>query len=69
MAKFVKLHVDGYTLMVNLDKIITIEASDGGKTIMQADDCYIKVDDSFYEVMEIVGAAQGGIPMEPSKMY
>ena len=69
MAKFVRLHQDGRSLLVNLDKVIVIVDLEKGNAIMQLADGDMEVDEGFEDVAKTVGAAQGGIPMEPSRMY
>ena len=67
--KFVKLHMSGSTVLINLDKVEEIEEREDGRTIINMHNEFLEVDESFEEMEKIVGAAQGGIPMEPSKMY
>lgn len=69
MAKFVKLHQEGLSLLINLDKVIGIEDMGKGNAILHLVDGDVEVDESFDDVAKTVGAAQGGIPMEPSRMY
>ena len=69
VAKFVKLHQDGRLYLVNLDKVLTIIDLDDGTAMLQFADADMGVDERFEDVVKTVGAAQGGIPMDPSKMY
>lgn len=69
MAKFVKLHEDGCEMLINLDKVETVEPlCDGGSMLMMGG-CQQFADESYDEIKKIIGAAQGGIPMEPGRMY
>lgn len=69
MAKFVKLHFNGELILVNIDKVVSVEASDGGLAILYTGEEAFSVDETLTDVIAVIGAAQGGIPMEPGRMY
>lgn len=69
MAKFVEVHVGGESLLLNLDKVEAIIPMHQGKTVVQFYDSEMEVSESYEEVKQLIDAAQGGIPMEPGRMY
>ena len=68
MAKFVELHYDGDPMLINLDKVDAVMISANGATLLYNGEPQ-DVEESYEEVKQIIGAAQGGIPMEPGRMY
>lgn len=77
VAKFIELHVQGCPIMVNLDHVEQIVCHDNGScTIYQCftipnglEQDFIMPDESYEKVRTIIGSSQGGIPMEPGRMY
>lgn len=69
MAKFIEVHKDGIPVLVNLDKVDSISYLDGkgAYLVMYSDFQY--VDEKYEKLKMMVGEAQGGIPLDPSKMY
>lgn len=65
MAKFVEVHQDGRPVLFNLDQVGAVSVGADGKTMLDFD----PVDESYDEMKQLIGAAQGGIPMEPGRMY
>ena len=68
MAKFVELHCDGDPMLINLDKLESVALNGKGKTAIVFCDYDMEIDESYYEVKQIIWSAQGGIPMEPGAM-
>lgn len=68
MAKFVELHYDGDPMLINLDKVDAVMISANGATLLWNGEPQ-DVQESYEEVKKIIGSAQGGIPMEPGRMY
>lgn len=70
MAKFVEIHIYEGPILINLDKVLLLEkskSSNGTKIHMRGADLYAS--ESYDEMKRLIGAAQGGIPMEPGRMY
>lgn len=68
MAKFVEVHRNGEAVMLNLDSVDSVFKDGAGSiVIIRGDDWGI--DDSYLAIKQLIGAAQGGIPMEPGRMY
>lgn len=68
MAKFVELHYDSDPMLINLDKVDAVMISANVATLLYNGEPQ-DVEESYEEVKQIIGAAQGGIPMEPGRMY
>lgn len=68
VAKFVELHYKGDPILVNLDKTECFMLFDGVVCAKVSNNAQA-FDESYDEVKTIIGAAQGGIPMEPGRMY
>lgn len=69
MAKFVELHEDGCEMLINLDKVETVEPlGDCGAVLMMGGSQQF-ADEPYDKIKKLIGAAQGGIPMEPGRMY
>ena len=68
MAKFVELHYDGDAMLVNLDKVQAIASFSDGVQLLYHNDTQ-EIDESYEEVKQLIGEAQGGIPMEPGRTY
>lgn len=68
MAKFVELHYDGDPMLINLDKVDAVMISTNGATLLYNGEPQ-EVEESYEKVKEIIGSAQGGIPMEQGRMY
>ena len=69
MAKFVELHDRGNPMLINLDKLESVALNGKGKTAIVFCDYDMEIDESYEKVKEIIGSAQGGIPMEPGRIY
>lgn len=74
MAKFIAVHREGQEILVNLDNAATVEPVDGGKGYITLGLCSVETvpiltDESYGRVRQMVATAQGGIPMDHSKMY
>lgn len=68
MAKFVEVHYNGEALLANLDMVESVTCCCDGVRF-QVRGSYQMIDESYEEVKQIIGSAQGGIPMEPGRMY
>lgn len=69
MAKFIEVHDKGYPTLINLDKLESVALNGKGKTCIVYCDYDIEIDESYGEMKQLIGAAQGGIPMDPGGMY
>ena len=69
MCKFIEVHMGGQPLLVNIGYIRAIAFDDAGKAAMDMGNTVVVTDESYERVRETIGAAQGGIPMEPSREY
>ena len=56
-------------MLINLDKLESVALNGRGKTAIVFCDYDMEIDESYEEVKQLIGAAQGGIPMEPGRMY
>lgn len=77
MCKFIEVNAYKRKILINLDHVEQVESSDDGScTIYQCyadknaiEQDYIKPNESYEQIRTMIGAAQGGIPMEPGRMY
>ena len=69
MAKFIELHENGTARMINLDHILHVAPVGNQTTMMDSRGNLFWADESYEQVRKLIAAAQGGIPMQPSKMY
>lgn len=77
MAKFIEIHVKGNPNLVNLDYVEQISAREHNRCVIyQSVVCpdaveqdYLYPDEPYDMIRKMIGAAQGGIPMEPGRMY
>lgn len=68
MAKFVEVHCSGEPVMINIDAVDSVFPAGCGSAVVIRGDCQ-KLDESYQAMKQLIGAAQGGIPMEPGRMY
>lgn len=64
MAKFIEVHKGDAPYLLNLDDISSITAFGGETCFWHRDGDSSVYDDSFDTVRLMIGAAQGGIPMD-----
>lgn len=69
MAKFIEVHKDGTAYLLNLDDISSITAHGAETWFYHRDGDYSVFDESFEKVRLMIGAAQGGIPMDTGGSY
>lgn len=70
MAKFARFHQDGEEVLFNLDHVLSIGKSPEGKTaIVFSLEHMEKVDESYDQARQMAATAQGGLPMDHSRMY
>jgi len=74
MAKFIEVHVAGTARLINLDWVEEIIPSEGKSTIYygfaaEGSQDYITPDEAYEELRLMIGAAQGGIPMDTGGSY
>lgn len=75
MAKFIEAHVKGDPCLINLDLVEEIIPAGGGCEVYfgfatgQISQDYIKTDESYEHLRLMIGAAQGGIPMDTGGSY
>lgn len=69
MAKFIEVHKDGAAYLLNLDDISSITAHGAETWFYHRDGDYSVFDESFDNIRLMIGAAQGGIPMDTGGSY
>ena len=75
MAKFIEVHEGGIARLINMDWVEEIVPSDGDCTVYfafvagQSFQDYITPDESYDQLRLMIGAAQGGIPMDTGGSY
>lgn len=69
MAKFIDVHKDGTAYLLNLDDISSIVATGAETCFYLRDGNYSIFDERFEKVRLMIGAAQGGIPMDTGGSY
>ena len=69
MAKFVRVHKSGVEGLLNLDDVAAVIKTDDGRANCVMDYQENIVDETYEQMCKIIGSAQGGIPMEESRMY
>lgn len=69
MAKFIEVHKGGASYLLNLDDISSVTAFGAETFFWHRDGDRSVYDDSFDKVRLMIGAAQGGIPMDTGGSY
>lgn len=69
MAKFVRVHMSGVEGLLNLDDVTAVIKTKDGRANCVVDYQENIVDETYEQICRIIGNAQGGIPMEESRMY
>lgn len=69
MAKFVRVHKSGVEGLLNLDDVTAVIKTKDGRANCVMDYQENIVDETYEQMCKIIGSAQGGIPMEESRMY
>lgn len=73
MAKFVRVHKSGVECLLNLDDVTAVIKTKDGRAncVMDYQENIVDeiVDETYEQMCKIIGSAQGGIPMEESRMY
>lgn len=67
MAKFIEVHKGDTAYLLNLDNISSITANGIETCFYYRDGDYSVFDESFEKVRLMIGAAQGGVPMDVDK--
>lgn len=67
MAKFIEVHKGDDTYLLNLDDISSITAHGEETWFFHRDGDYSVYDENFEKIRLMIGAAQGGIPMDVDK--
>lgn len=65
MAKFIEIHRDGRPELINLDYVTLV----GPNGIIGSDRKLFCPDEDYQQLWMLIAAAQGGIPMDRSRMY
>ena len=68
MAKFVKVHANDEEFLLNIENVNYI-VRHGQRCAFYGNGLMMDLDESYDEIKTIIGEAQGGIPMEPGRMY
>ena len=73
MKKFIELHrgSNGEPRLINLDQVTQVYSAETGSAvlILKHDPFPLVAVEDYKEVRLMIGAAQGGIPLEPSRQY
>lgn len=69
MAKFIEVHKDNIAYLLNLDDISSVVITGTETCFYHRDGGYSIFDESFDKVRLMIGAAQGGIPMDTGGSY
>lgn len=69
MAKFVKCHAEGEEFLVNLDLVVAAIGREGHAKLLFQDDSAQEVDETYEDMKKIIATAQGGLPMDGSRVY
>lgn len=69
MAKFVKCHAEGEEFLVNLDLMVAAIGKNGHASLLFQNDSAQLVDESYEDMKKIIATAQGGLPMDGSRVY
>lgn len=68
MAKFVEVLFNGEPVLMNLDKV-AYASQERGRCAIYCNGIVHEIDEPYLEMKQLIVAAQGGIPMEPGRMY
>ena len=68
MAKFVEVHANDEGFLLNIENVNYI-VRNGPKCRFYGNGLVMDLDESYDKIKTLIGAAQGGIPMEPGRMY
>ena len=70
MAKFAKFHQDGAEVLFNLDHVLAIgKGKEGNTAIVFSLEHMETVDEDYEQARQMAATAQGGLPMDHSRMY
>lgn len=69
MAKFVKCHAEGEEFLVNLDLMVAAIGKNGHASLLFQNDSAQLVDESYEDMKKNIATAQGGLPMDGSRVY
>lgn len=71
MEKFIEIHIDGNAMLLNLNRVLEVwHRGDGTcKISAAAEDVFYTPDEPYERIRQMIASAQGGIPMDHSKMY
>lgn len=77
MRAFIELHWAGKKMLVNIGLVQSIQESGMSSPVGEGKKCAslmfenkaVYVEESYEEIKMMVAEAQGGIPMEPPRMY
>lgn len=71
MAKFIEIHAYGTRELLNLNSVTNILESSDGKALIYFTEnrgVFIEPEESYEQVRQMIGATQGGIPINPWRM-
>lgn len=68
MAKFVEVHANNEEFLLNIENVNYI-VRHGPRCAFYGNGLMMDLDESYDEIKTIIGAAYGGIPMGPGRMY
>ena len=68
MAKFVKVHANDEEFLLNIENVNYI-VRHGQRCAFYCNGLMMDLDESYDEIKTTSGAAYGGIPIEPGRMY
>ena len=68
MAKFVEVHANNEAFLLNIENV-NYFVRNGRRCAFYGNGIMMDLDESYDTIKTLIGAAQGGIPMEPGRMY
>ena len=68
MAKFVEVHANNEAFLLNIENVNYIMRH-GNRCAFSSNGLIMDLDESYDKIKTLIGSAQGGIPMEPGRMY
>lgn len=68
MAKFVEVHANNEEFLLNIESVNYI-VRHGHRCAFYGNGLMMDLDESYDKIKTLIGTAQGGIPMEPGRMY
>ena len=68
MAKFVEVHANNEAFLLNIENV-NYFVRHGPRCSFYANGLMMDLDESYDTIKTLIGSAQGGIPMEPGRIY